>query len=250
MFVGLFGKLRKDRYLRKKFKPTILSLEKIVGYKINHPEYYLKALTHRSSVNAETELDRSNERLEFLGDAVLDLIVGEFLFSKFPEKDEGFLTKNRSKMVDKEALSKAGHEFGLDKIVFYKKNFVGTSKAGIKTIVADALEALIGAIYLDKGLNETKRFVTEKIIKPSVTSGEIKKDKNYKGQLLELTHVLKTEPPVYKITGSEGPEHNKIFHAKVFINGEEMGSGSGKNKKGAEQKAASVALKKLEKTDE
>ncbi len=229
----------------QKFSETISSLEKILGYRIDKPDYYLKALTHRSYTDVEEELNKSNERLEYLGDAVLDLVVGEFLFKTYPNKGEGFLTKTRSHLVDKQALADAAKRIGLEDLVYFKRNFLGDNLEGLKTIVSDSYEAITGAIYLDKGLKTAEKFLLRTLIEPNYKSGELIVDKNYKGQLLELTHSLKITPPVYKIADAEGPEHNKTFVAKVFIGDKEMGEGMGKSKKAAEQKAAFMALNYL-----
>lgn len=247
MFFGFLRKFRKfnssDNF--QEYRKTISSLEAIVNFRIKQPEYYLKALTHRSYLDVDKNLTKSNERLEYLGDAVLDLVVGEYLFNNFPEGGEGFLTKTRSQLVDKEALASTAENVGLEELIFYKRNFIGRNKEGLRTILADAFEALIGAIYMDKGLEAAKIFISKNLIEPFNRTGKMVKDKNYKGQLLELTHSLKIEQPVYKIADAEGPEHNKTFIAKVFIGGEEFGEGLGKSKKSAEQKAAYSALKKL-----
>ena len=246
----IFDFLRKFRKFNKsdkfyEYRKTISSLEGIVKFRIDNPEYYLKALTHRSYLDVDKNLKKSNERLEYLGDAVLDLVVGEYLFENFPDGGEGFLTKTRSQLVDKEALASTAENIGLEELIFYKRNFIGRNKEGLRTILADAFEALIGAIYMDKGLGTARTFISKNLIEPFDKTGKMVEDKNYKGQLLELTHSLKIEQPVYKIADAEGPEHNKTFIAKVFIGEEEYGEGNGKSKKSAEQKAALSALNKL-----
>ncbi len=241
----IFSFFRKESFYKKKHREKLKSLEKVLNVKIQNQQLFLKALTHRSFVKEEPELNNSNERLEFLGDAVLGLVVADYLFDKFPEKEEGFLTKIRSRFVYKDALFEAAVRLKLDKFVFYKRKFLGGSVEGKKTILADALEAVIGAIYLDSNLETAKSFIFREIIKPNLESGKFKVDKNYKGKLLELTHSLKMESPVYKIIKESGPEHDKLFTVEVIINGEMFGKGEGKNKKAAEQEAAKQALGKL-----
>lgn len=243
-FRKYFGKFKRKKYYDKYFS-RISKLEDILGYRINDPHYYIKALTHRSVLDKDEGFSKSNERLEYLGDAVLGLIVGEYLFEKFPEKGEGFLTKKRSQLVDKQALAFAAENIDLESLIFFKKTFVGNNTEGLKTIIADTFEALIGAIYLDKGLKEVHKFTLKYLIEPNYVSGEFKKDKNYKGQLLELTHSLKLTPPSYKIVDTKGPEHDKIFLCNVYIGDKIYGEGKGKSKKSAEQKAAKKALKML-----
>lgn len=220
-------------------------LSKILGVRLANIEYYTKALTHKSFLDFNPALNKSNERLEFLGDAVLGLIVAENLFLKFPDKDEGFLTKYRAGIVDKPALFKAAENIGLNKFILYDKRFVRGSDEGMKTITADCLEAVIGAIYLDRGFNEAKKFVIDKIIKPSFDSMEFQIDKNYKGKLLEFTHANHFSTPIYKVINEYGPDHEKKFEVQVIINNEIVGVGIGRNKKSAEQEAARLAFEKL-----
>ena len=219
-------------------------LEIILDYNFKNPDLLRQSLIHKSFDNLS-----NNERLEFLGDAVLDLIVAEYLFQNLPEKDEGELTKIRSRLVDRISLSNVAESLNLDRFLLIEENFHNNLEDGKKTVRADALEALIGAIYLDTGLENTKKFVIKNIVKPSFNKGYHQIDKNQKGQLLELTHSKKIGTPVYKIIQEEGPEHNKLFVVSVFINNEEFGKGEGKNKKTAEQNAAKSALETIESND-
>jgi ribonuclease-3 len=226
-------------------KRKISTLENILGYQIDNPVYYIKALTHRSYLELEPELDKSNERLEYLGDSALGFIVAEFLFSEFSNKGEGFLTKYRSHFVDKEALANSAETLNLNSALLYNSKFINDNYDGMRTILADTLEALIGAIYLDMGMAKTKQFVHKHIIKPIYSSGEFKRDKNYKGQLLELAHSKKQASPVYQLVKEEGPEHGKTFTVQVQIEQKIYAKGKGRNKKTAEQQAAKKALQKL-----
>ena len=228
-------------YREKKFSDKLRLIEGLLPFKIKRKEYFLKAITHRSILESNPELKKSNERLEFLGDAVLGLIVAEFLFEKFTEEGEGQLTKYRSHLVKKETLAEIADEMDLKSIIIYDKRYIRSYHEGIKTITADALEAIIGAIYLDSGIDRAKEFIYKWIIEPSFESGKYQEDKNFKGQLLELTHAKNLTPPVYEI----GPEHDKIFTAKVDIGEEISALGEGKNKKNAEQEAARKALEIL-----
>ncbi len=208
-------------------------------------EYYIKALTHRSFLELSPDFQKSNERLEFLGDAVLGLVTAETLFKKYPTKHEGFLTKYRSHLVDKESLFNAAKKLNLIQYVLYDKRYVKGSDEGKKTIVADCMEALIGAIYIDKGLQTAADFIHKWIIVPNVESGLVKVDKNHKGKLLEYTHIHKLPNPRYKIISEAGPDHNKEFVVHVFISDNKWGHGEGKNKKAAEQEAAKDLLQKI-----
>ena len=171
--------------------------------------------------------------------------MAESLFKKFPDKDEGFLTKYRSHLVNRHALVNAAKRIDLINFVLYDKRYVRGSKAGQKTIVADCFEALIGAIYLDHGLEMARQFILRNILDPNYSSGQFAIDKNYKGQLLEFTHLHKLSPPNYQITNEDGPDHDKKFSIDVVIGGRSYGRGTGSNKKSAEQEAAKMALEKL-----
>ncbi len=227
----------------EKFK----KLENLIGTSINNSSFFIQALTHRSYLEQNEEYDISNERLEFLGDSVLSLIVAEYLFDAFPEKDEGFLTKVRAKIVNRLALAEAAEKINLVDFILVSKNISSTFVNGSKTILADALEALIGAIYLDSGLDAAKTFIQRILIQPNLKEGLYLIDENYKSQLLELAQANKMESPTYMVTKEEGPQHNRIFTVKVLIGDKEYGYGKGKNKKSAEQKAAQAALEKLNK---
>lgn len=220
-------------------------LEERLGYNIESPLYYIKALTHRSYLEINNELEKSNERLEFLGDSVLGLIVAEKLFRKFSNKDEGFLTKYRSQLVDRDALVAAANRINLEDLVLYDERYIRDSEEGKNTIMADCAEALLGAIYLDLGMNEARKFVDKWFLEPGFESGEFKKDKNYKGQLLELTHSKKLQQPQYRILKEDGPDHAKEFLIEVMIGNESFGKGIGSSKKSAEQEAAKEALRKI-----
>ena len=236
---------KKDRKVERAVNEKIQSLEKFLGFQINDREYFVRALTHRSFLEIAPQLNKSNERLEFLGDSVLSLVVSDHLFNTFTDKEEGFLTKYRSLMVNKEALAKAAKAMGLKDLILYDGRFVSGSSQGIKTILADALEALIGAVYLDQGIDTARFLVYKWIIEPNTLDGELPADKNYKGKLLELAHSLRMGSPIYKVIREEGPEHNKKFTVGAVIGGKEYGIGEGKSKKSAEQAAAFKAYDKL-----
>ena len=228
-------------FTSEKFK----KLEKLIGSPINNSSYYIQALMHRSYLEQNEEYDVSNERLEFLGDSVLSLIVAEYLFDAFPDKDEGFLTKVRAKIVNRLALAEAAEKINLVEFLLVSKNISNSFANGSKTILSDALEALIGAVYLDNGLDSAKIFIQKILIQPNLKEGLYLIDENYKSQLLEFAQANKMESPTYNVIKEEGPQHNRIFTVKVSIGNRDYGFGKGKNKKSAEQKAAREALEKL-----
>lgn len=243
----LFLKKKFNEGIDKNFLKNFIGLQKLIGFKISNPNLYLKALTHRSYLEVNPTLTKSNERLEFFGDSVLNMVVAKFLLKKFPKKNEGFLTKVRAAIVNRYHLSKSAEELGLDKLILFNDKYLRGSKDGFQTIMADALEALIAAIYLDKGIKKTEKFIHKKIIKSFEFEKEFLIDKNYKGQLLEYTHAKKLPIPYYKVVNEEGPSHSKKFNIQVFIGDEIYGEGSGKNKKVAEQEASRMALQKFKK---
>lgn len=221
------------------------SFEKIIGCNIYNPKYYLKAITHRSYLEGKENADYSNERLEYLGDAVVNLIVGKYLFNKFPNEDEGYLTKTRSMLVNKSALFDAAERINLDDYLLVSKNFSKTLPNGSKAVLSDAYESIVGAIYLDKGLQKAEKFLIKSLLEPSFEITGYLKDSNYKSQLLEYVQMQRLENLEYNVIKEEGPQHEKLFTVQVKINNKILGTGNGKNKKSAEQIAAKNALQKI-----
>ncbi len=245
LFEKLFSSFRKNRKTDNISEYETSKLNKLsakLNLQFNNPILFAKALTHRSYLERTTELSKSNERLEFLGDAVLGMIVAEILFTKFKDEDEGFLTKTRSHIVDKNALYDSAERLKLKKYLLYDKRFIRSSEEGIKTILSDCLEALIGAIYLDQGIDEAQKFIVKWIAQPNLESGNYQVDNNFKGQLLEFTHSKRLSPPEYIVVSSEGPDHKKEFIVEVQIDNITHGIGKGRNKKSAEQEAAKKTL--------
>ncbi len=214
-------------------------LELLLGFPIENSALFLEAITHQSAVSRFNKLKHSNQRLEFLGDAVLGMVVAEYLFKNYPEDDEGNLTKYRVRLVDKEALYKTALNLKYDKIVLFDKRFIKNNRSGLKSILADAMEALIGAIYLDQGLKKTEELIEKWI----VDIIDYSKDSNYKGQLLEIAHKQGFGNPVYELVNVKGPDHDRTFTIAVLIKNRKIAVGSGQNKKSAEQKAAREALR-------
>ncbi len=242
-----FGKKKKNSYLVNKFlTPQKFSeLQKILKIPIKNKSHYIQALMHRSFLEELEEDDVSNERLEFLGDSVLSLVVAEFLFKNFSEEDEGFLTKIRARLVNRTALSNAADEIGLSKFILIDQNLSNTFARASKTVLSDGLEAIIGAIYLDHGLTVSKEFIYRVLIEPTTKEDDYLIDENYKSQLLEYAQANKVEAPIYEVIKEEGPQHDRIFTIKVSAGKIYDGIGTGKNKKTAEQNAAKSALEKI-----
>ena len=220
-------------------------LEKIIGFPINNKSHYIQALMHRSFLEELDEEDKSNERLEFLGDSVLSLIVAEYLFENFPNEDEGFLTKIRAKLVNRFALSDAAEDIGLANFILIDQNLTNTFARASKTVLSDAFEAIIGAIYLDHGLEISKKFIRKVLIQPLIKDGDYLIDENYKSQLLEYAQANKLEAPNYVVINEEGPQHDRVFTIKVSVGNDFQGVGMGKSKKTAEQNAAKETLDQI-----
>ena len=220
-------------------------LEEIIGYPIKDKSHYIQALMHRSFLEELEDDDKSNERLEFLGDAVLSLAVAEYLFKNFPNENEGFLTKVRAKLVNRFALSDAAEDIGLANFILINQNLTNTFARASKTVLSDAFEAITGAIYLDHGLEISKKFIHKVLINPIVKDGEYLVDENYKSQLLEYAQANRMEAPNYIVIKEEGPQHDRVFTVKVSVSENYFGIGNGKNKKSAEQNAAKATLEKI-----
>lgn len=223
----------------------IKSIEQLIGCKINNQKFYIQALIHRSFLEHNEEIDLSNERLEFLGDSVLNLVIGEYLFKKYPDEEEGFLTKVRAKIVNRKTLGETGERLKLGDYLLLGSNLTRGTVYNSKSILSDTFEALIGAVYLDNGLQVCEDFLLKSLIKPIMKEGEHLIDENYKSQLLEYAQANKMEIPYYEVVDEEGPQHDRVFTVKVIVGKEIYGMGKGKSKKSAEQNAAHEAMNKL-----
>lgn len=242
-FRSFFNKKKKSE-LTPELAGRIQKLERIVGFEIDNPSLFLKALRHRSTLSSEHyESFDSYERLEFLGDAVLDLIAAEILFNNYPEKDEGFLTKVRAKLVRGDTLSNFSTKLGLEELMELGERGQNTKVS--KSILADAFESIIASIYITKGYTQAYQFVDRVIKENLVIEDLINTVDNYKSALLELAQARKMSIPKYELLNESGPGHNRTFEVVVLVDKKELGTGKGKSKKKAEQKAAREALKEL-----
>ncbi len=249
MLWGFFNKwkktLNKNNIPQSLTKEKYRELEKLIGSSIKNRTYFVQALVHRSFLEENEDYMFSNERLEYLGDSVLNLIIGEYLFIKFPAEEEGFLTKVRAKMVNRNALNIAAENIQLADFLLLSSNVSQNVISNSKSILSDAFEALIGAIYLDSGLEACKKFIIKVIADPILEEGEHLIDENYKSQLLEIAQANKLSTPIYDIIKEEGPHHARVFTVEVLIGDVQYGVGKGMSKKSAEQNAAKLALIKL-----
>lgn len=227
-----------------KTKETINTFEDKIGYKFNDKQILEKALTHSSYSNENKTLNRSNnERLEFLGDAVLSIAVSKFIFDKYKDYPEGDLTKLRSQVVCEDTLSLVAINLEIGKFLILGKGEEASGGRERKSILADAVEAIIAAIYIDGGYDEAEKFVLGNLIYfiKSAVQGTIVSD--YKSYLQEYYQSKNPNCKIrYVVTKEEGPDHEKMFHVNVLLNKNVVGKGSGKSKKIAEQDAAKYAL--------
>jgi ribonuclease III len=221
-------------------------LEKVLQYPIYNRKLISEALTHRSFLQVHDDQSIiSNERLEFLGDAVLSLVVGEYLFHKNTSAAEGELTKLRSRLVNRKALCVYAQELKLTDFILMSPNAMRVHEKGLNTILSDAYEALLGAVYLDGGYDRAKGLA-ERTMLAAIRQGVLKiDDANFKSQLLELAQSKGLGVPRYSTIHEEGPDHDRIFTVEVHIAGTSYGTGKGTNKKDAEQSAAEAAVQIL-----
>lgn len=225
-----------DLLFRSSKTDPLYKLEKICGYHFRNRIYLKQAFTHRSI----TSNPRKNyERLEFLGDAVIDIVISKELMKEFPESDEGILTQKRSALVQKSFLSSMGRLLNLlDFLIIDSTVDITQDKIAIKQ-AANLYEALIGAIYLDKGIEPAKRIILKTIW---INRQEAWKSVNHKGHLIEFCHTKQLPNPKFLITDVSGPDHQKLFEVHVKIGENVYPSGIGSNKKAAEQNAAQNAI--------
>ncbi|MDX1429136.1 MAG: ribonuclease III [Rhodothermales bacterium] len=206
---------------------------------------YRRALRHRSVLRSSDVSLRSNERLEFLGDALLGAIVAEYLYLHFDDADEGFLTKLRSKLVNRRSLADCGERIGLGHHLDISENMDRVDGRRNASILSDAFEALVGAIYLDGGIGAARRFIHRSLLKETDLESLASRKDNYKSILLEYCQARAWTQPVYNVAEERGPDHNKVFTVKVVVNDVTFGTGTAGSKKKAEQLAARDALDSL-----
>lgn len=223
-------------------------LEERIGLEIpeGYHQLFQKALRHRSALEQDAfQSHETYERLEFLGDAVLDLIVTEILFEKYPTEDEGFLTKLRAKIVRGDSLFEMARNLQLSDFLEVGERSLGQNLEYSKSVLSDVYEALVAAIYISRGFDSAHQFVASNLEKYIDFDKLEKKVDNYKSVLMEYSQSEKLPLPKYKVIDEKGPGHNKTFYVSVSIGKEELGEGVGKSKKGAEQEAARDALSRL-----
>ena len=243
----LRNQIDKIRLLFHKDRESYFCFYKILGFFPRNIRFYEQALLHKStSIRSEKGRPLNNERLEFLGDAILDAIVGDIVYKHFEGRREGFLTNTRSKIVQRETLNKLAVEIGLDKLVKYSTR----SSSHNSYMYGNAFEAFIGAIYLDQGYERCKQFMEKKILKNYIDLDKMsRKEVNFKSKLIEWSQKTKMEVSFELIEQFLDPDYNPMFHTEVRIESLSAGTGTGYSKKESQQNAAQMALKKI-KSDE
>lgn len=241
--VVLRNQIDKIRLLFRKDRESYFCFYRILGFFPRDIKVYQQALLHKSiSMRSEKGRPINNERLEFLGDAILDAIVGDIVYRHFEGRREGFLTNTRSKIVQRETLNKLAVEIGLDKLVKYSTR----SSSHNSYMYGNAFEAFIGAIYLDQGYDRCKQFMEEKIFKNYIDLDKMsRKEVNFKSKLIEWSQKNKMEVSFELIEQFLDEEYNPMFHTEVRIEGISAGTGTGYSKKESQQNAAQMALKKI-----
>ena len=225
-------------------KESYFALKRILGFFPNDISFYEEALRHKSSYRKNPKDARyNNERLEFLGDAILDAVVADIVFKKYENQNEGFLTNTRSKIVKRETLDRISGNLGLNRLIISSPRAYSQKNH----IWGNALEAFIGAVYLDKGYRKTHQFIERKIISAYINIDALaKKEVNFKSKLLEWCQKYKVQLDYQLIDNFSDRENNSTFQSQVLLNGVVSGTGTGNSKKESHQQAASQALDKID----
>ena len=222
------------------------TIEQLIGRPVDDLSHYRRALTHRSLLRVHpTHEFQSNERLEFLGDALLDVFVGEVLYERFPDKDEGALTRLRARLVSEGPLATYARRLDLGPCLLMSENAAQGEGRNNPSILADAFEALVGAIYLDLGYETTRGFVQEQVLAPLDLQAVATRDENYKSQLLEHLQAQGRPQPTYHVVQESGPSHDKTFTVEVRVDSTAHEHGTAGSKQEAEQRAARHTLEAI-----
>lgn len=219
------------------------SLEEKLGYTFRDPSLLENALTHSSRANESRGTLSSNERLEFLGDSILGMVVADHLYRNHPDLPEGELTRARAALVCEESLVEVARELNLGEYLRLGKGEEAGGGRNRPSIRADAVEAVLAAVYLDGGIGSARKIIQKYILSREVAG--LTKPHDYKTALQELVQRESGQVLQYRLTGEEGPDHDKRFFMEVTLNGKSVGSGTGRSKKEAEQMAAQAAIAKL-----
>lgn len=221
------------------------AVQSIIEYRFKDRALLRQALSHRSSLRVSNAGAGSNERLEFLGDSVLGVVIAHQLYLDHPEMNEGDLTKTKALLVNETTLAEVGKMVGLNQHICLSPDEERSGGKERASIIADCVESVIGAVYLDGGFQAASNLILKLIY---VNRGKITEDvapRNHKGELLEIVQANSSAPPRYEVLSEEGPDHIKTFRVGVFVSDRKVGEGTGASKKEAEQDAAGNALEQL-----
>lgn len=232
---------------KKRNSMDIEKFEKKIGLNFKNKELLKRSLTHRSFLNENSSDElKNNERLEFLGDAVLELVISEYLFHEYPDRPEGELTSFRAAVVKTDSLAKISKKLDIGEFLLMSKGEEMTGGREKDYLLANAFEAIIGALYTDQGYEPVKEFLTKHLTPQISTIVKYRLDIDSKTKLQEKTQDIFKTTPTYKVIKEEGPDHDKRFTIVVKIKGKVYGEGEGITKQKAEDAAATQALRKLE----
>ena len=235
--------------MKKERKVEMLNLTKSLNIEMNDYKLLDVALTHTSYAHESKSHPKPihNERLEFLGDSVLSLIVTTYMYKNYPKMNEGSLTKLRAYLVCEDSLATYSKKIGIGKYLKLGKGEVISGGRERESILADAFEAVLGAYYIDQGLDKATEYLLNMMIDELKQVAEVGVWKDYKTRLQEIVQKEGSVEIVYELQSEHGPDHEKLFDTAVLVNGELLGTGTGKSKKEAEQNAAQLAIDSIEK---
>jgi len=227
----------------RNIESDLLMLQELLGVTFTDPTVLLSAVTHRSYLNEHREATwEHNERLEFLGDAVLELVVTDYLFSKYPEKPEGELTAIRAALVNTNSLAAASEILGVNKYLLMSKGESKDEGRARQYILANVFESCIGAMYLDQGYDTAKKFIGDRLFGNTEDIVRQRLWQDAKSRFQELSQEHASITPTYDTLSQDGPDHDRIFTVGVFLRHEKVGEGKGRSKQEAEQQAAQAAI--------
>jgi ribonuclease-3 len=227
----------------------LASLEDALGVRFHNRHLLVQALSHSSHIYEQgLPYTAGNERLEFLGDSVLGMVMADYLYRSYPDYPEGKLSKVKSVVVSKKILARAGGRISLGNYILLGKGENLTGGRQRKSLLANVMESLIGAVYLDQGLEAARDFVHRHLeceVEPAIAGRSIR---DHKSELQEIAQQVSGQVPKYRVTNTRGPDHDRVFEVEVYLDDSVAGLGSGKSKKSAEQKAAEVAIRRFRET--
>ncbi|MFZ5844951.1 MAG: ribonuclease III [Patescibacteria group bacterium] len=225
---------------------TLSQLQKTIGIKFKNSDLLTQAFVHRSYLNENKQIAASNERLEFLGDAVLSFLTSHYLYQSYPEYPEGTLTNIRSSLVKTQSLAQVAQTLSLGELLLLSRGEEASGGRTNSSLLADAFEALLGAIFLDQGIEACQKFLTVYLFPKTRQIVEMKTYLDYKSLLQEVIQEDLRISPAYRLVKSEGPDHAKTFWMEVLVGDRVLGQGKGRSKQEAEQAAAQSALEKIQ----